>query len=239
MTGLARAFSPRWRGRPPADVEVRLPHRRTAWTRCDRASTEGSALTDLDDGWLVIALHGLGASERQLRTLVPLDLPGLVLAPRAPHPRGREGWSWTDPATATDAAALTAAVDDVGAFVDWAVAQVGVVPRRTVVLGYSQGAAVAAAFGVLRPDAADAVVCTTAALPVGLAALRGGGPRRALVTRGLRDQLVDEAALAALRSRWRAAGTVVTTLDYDVPHVVTPRMASDVSVWIMEEVPDR
>ena len=117
----------------------------------------------------------------------------------------------------------------------WAASRAAVGPDRTVVLGHSEGAAVAAAVGLLHPRVADTIVLTTAALPRGLTRLGRGAPRRAYVAVGLRDGLVDEVALAELRCHWRGAGTMLRSVEHDLPHVVSPAVAAEVSRWIVEE----
>ena len=45
---------------------------------------------------LIVGLHGYGSDETQLDALVPLDLPIVTVAPRAPH-RVEPGWGWWTP----------------------------------------------------------------------------------------------------------------------------------------------
>ena len=187
-------------------------------------------------GQLVIGLHGLGANENQMRTLVPLAVDGTYIALRGRQPRGRDGFGWFPSVVPTEVSEVERAVVPVLAFVRWAQDRVGVGAGRTVVVGYSQAAAVAAAIGTLAPDTVGSVALASAALPAVVNDLGDSAPDRAFVAVGLRDPLVDEAVLARLRLRWVTAGTSFVTRDYDIPHVVSPEEVDDIGGWIAEAV---
>lgn len=236
---LLSAFSPRRWGFDgqrdllgAASVEVDgVEHR---YQRLDAVAADHELPSLAADEQLVVGLHGLGANENQLRTLVPLDVRGAYLSLRGREPRGRDGFGWFPSVIPDEPEEVRAAVEPVVGFVRWAQQRTSATPDRTVLVGYSQAAAVAAAIGTLAPDAVHAVVLASAALPPVVNALGDGAPRRAFVAVGLRDPLVDEAVLATLRLRWVTAGTVFATKDYDIPHVVSPEGVDDIGGWIGE-----
>ena len=213
------------------DGESRLRHLDRAGQRYTYLQIAGEVGRLGPTGRLIIGFHGLGANERQMETLVPLDVPrgSIYLSLRAPHERGHQGWSWFDPPLPTDRGPYDEAVRFVAEFVEWAKDMVGVDTGRTTLVGYSQAAPLLAAAGQLRPDLAADIVLASAALPEEVLALGAGAPERVFVGVGTRDALVDPEVLEALLSQWRTADQTVRT--YDIPHVVSIRSAADISAW--------
>lgn len=227
---MLRSFTPRRWGEPPGATHVTVDGVALAFRRVDAPGAPLPGL--LARQRLVVGLHGLGANETQMTTLIPLAVDGAYLALRAPHPRGREGYSWFAPALPQRPDTVADALAPVRSFVRWAQERTGAAPDQTALVGYSQAAAVVAALGTVSPTLADHVVLASAALPRVLDALPGTGPCRAFIGVGLRDPLVDPLALADLRARWRAAGTDLTSVDYDSGHVVSPDETADIAAWI-------
>ena len=213
------------------DGESRLRHLDRAGRRYTYLQIAGEVGRLGPHGRLVIGFHGLGANERQMETLVPLDVPrgSVYLSLRAPHERGHEGWSWFDPPLPTDRTPYGEAVGFVAEFVDWAKEMVGVGTDRTTLVGYSQAAPLMAAVGQLRPDLASDIVLASGALPAEVLDLGDGVPQRVFVGVGIRDTLVDPDILDALLAQWSSAQQTVRT--YDIPHVVSVREAADISQW--------
>lgn len=226
-------FSPRRWGDPLGAARIAVDGLEHRYQRLDR-QVRGHRLEASADGPLVVGLHGLGANENQLRTLVPLTVEGTYLALRGSVPRGRDGYGWFPSVLPDDPAEVRDAIFPVLSFVGWARATTGTPAARTVLVGYSQAAAVVAAIGTLAPAAVGSVVLASAALPAVVNDLGDGAPDRAFVAVGLRDPLVDASVLAALRLRWSAAGTAFCTRDYDIPHVVSPEEVADISRWIVD-----
>lgn len=213
------------------DGESRLRHLDRAGQRYTYLQVAGEVGRLGPDGRLVIAFHGLGANERQMETLVPLDVPrgSVYLSLRAPHARGHEGWSWFDPPLPTDRTPYGEAVAFVAGFVEWAKDMVGVDTERTTLVGYSQAVPLMAAVGQLRPDLASDLVLASAALPAEVLALGTGAPTRLFVGVGTRDTLVDPEVLQTLLAQWHAADQTVRT--YDIPHVVSRHEANEIAAW--------
>jgi phospholipase/carboxylesterase len=219
------------------DGESRLRHLERAGRSLTYLTIAGKVGRLTPDGILVIGFHGLGATESQLETLVPLDIPrgSTYLSLRGPYERGRDGFSWFDPPMPDSSESIVTAVDGVASFVEWARQMVGVDSAHTVLVGYSQAAPLMAAVGQLRPDLADRLVLASAALPEEVLALGPGSPRRAFVAIGRRDPLVDPNILDRLLSQWAATDVDVRT--YDIPHVVSLDAAADISDWIFGPAP--
>ncbi|MFC7166391.1 alpha/beta hydrolase [Halospeciosus flavus] len=112
----------------------------------------------------VVLLHGRGATAKgMVASADDFYRHGVTfLAPQAAH----QNWypaSFDAPREANEPA-LTSAVDRVGAALDRA-ADVGIPPARTVILGFSQGACVAAEFVRRHPRRYGGVVVLAGALP--------------------------------------------------------------------------
>lgn len=219
------------------DGESRLRHLDRAGRRYTYLQIAGEVGRLGPRGRLVVGFHGLGANERQMETLVPLDVPrgSVYLSLRAPHERGHEGWSWFDPPLPAGRTPYDEAVASVAEFVDWAKEMVGVDTGRTTLVGYSQAAPLMAAVGQLRPDLASDIVLASAALPPEVLDLGDGVPERVFVGVGTRDTLVDPDTLNALLAQWQAAEQTIRT--YDIPHVVSVREAQDIGAWSFPSAP--
>ena len=217
------------------DGESRLRHLDRAGRRYTYLQIAGEVGRLAPGGRLIIGFHGLGANERQMETLVPMEIPrgSIYLSLRAPYERGHEGWSWFDPPLPSDSASYVDAVAFVAEFVEWAKDMVGVDATRTTLVGYSQAAPLMAAVGQLRPDLASDLVLASAALPDEVLALGHGIPHRVFVGVGSKDPLVDHGVLGSLLSQWSPARQHVHT--YDIPHVVSVREAADIARWIFAD----
>ncbi len=112
---------------------------------------------------LLVLLHGIGADEDDLLPLVPLlDPRFLVISARAPHPEppGHRWYAidWTTSPPRADAAELVASRDLLARFAEEAIAEHGADPTRVFLLGFSQGAIMALALLLARPDLVRGVV---------------------------------------------------------------------------------
>ncbi len=112
---------------------------------------------------LLVLLHGIGADEADLLPLVPhLDPRFLVISARAPHPEppGHRWYAidWATSPPSADPAEIIASRDLLGRFVEGAVAEHGADPARVFLLGFSQGAIMALALLLARPDLVRGVV---------------------------------------------------------------------------------
>ena len=184
---------------------------------------------------LVVGLHGYGSDERQIATLLPLDLdaPFVYLALRAPLADG-SGFSWFSFSPVATASPLTVlsspedlhrAMERVRAF--GLAAREAWQTRRAILVGYSQGGALAAHLAAGDPGPFSAI-----------AALSGGplpsaSPRVPLfVGYGTRDPALSADAMRAALARLRAGGAEITASPSGAAHVVTARQRADLSAWL-------
>ncbi|HTP30156.1 MAG TPA: alpha/beta fold hydrolase [Anaeromyxobacteraceae bacterium] len=127
---------------------------------------------------LLVLLHGIGADEGDLLPLLPsLDPRFLVVSARAPYPEP-PGYRWyaidwmTSPPTA-DPAEIASSRDLLASFLEEVRRAQGVDPSRVFLLGFSQGAIMALALLLARPDLVRGVVAHSGRL----ARLAGTGSR--------------------------------------------------------------
>lgn len=168
---------------------------------------------------LVVFLHGYGANGADLMGLAdPLasHLPGTAFAaPDAPegsamNPAGFQWFPipWIDGSDAVAAArGLAAAVDDLDAYLDAVMADIGVAPERTVIVGFSQGTMMALHVAPRRARALAGVVgfsgrlLDAEALP---GAIRSRPP--VLLLHGDADDVVPPASMPEAAQALQAAG---------------------------------
>ncbi len=189
------------------------------------------------DAALVVALHGYGATETQIETLVPLELPVTVATPRAPHVV-EPGYGWWLPETTSGAgtelapeAGVDAAVETALRHIRDAQASGGFHPDETFLFGYSQGAMLALTIGARHPDAIAAVATGAGFLLPDETVIPGARPLDVLVMNGTHDPLTRVADHDATVDRFRAAGHRVTASLDPVPHVIDEDQAQLVSAF--------
>jgi len=194
--------------------------------------------THQGSGALVVALHGYGATEMQLSTLAPLDLPIVQVAPRAPLVVD-PGFGWWEASLQSDgrlelapSQAVNAAIDLVTRAVHDAQRCHGFTAEQTVLLGYSQGAVLGLATAARHPELITAVVtCAGFLLPgeaprpadPGLDVLVLNGSVDPLTSRSDHDRSVESFASAGHNARGRIS---------KVPHVIDEAQADLIQGFI-------
>ena len=168
---------------------------------------------------------------------MPLDLPALILDPRAPH-RVNPGFGWWLPeaqGAAVELAPVTAidaAVDRVVEIIEQGRAESGIPPSRTALYGYSQGASLALCVAAARPDLVGTVVAGAGFLPPDRPAPVTGDPLDILVMNGGLDPVVDREFHDETIARLAAAGHRVAGRVDPVPHVIDRNQADAAAAFI-------
>ncbi len=185
---------------------------------------------------LAVLLHGRLGDEDVMwvfRRVVPR--PWLVVAPRAIVPESPRGFSWhAQPHGQWPALPeFDPAVDALLRFLAAMPRLYNADPDRTVLMGFSQGAAVAYATALRRPSAArgiaglvgfvprvapEAVAGRLAGLPVFMAA-------------GAYDETVPPAESRRSAAVLRAAGADLDAREYPTGHKMTPDALDDLQAW--------
>ncbi|GMA31907.1 alpha/beta hydrolase [Litorihabitans aurantiacus] len=189
--------------------------------------------TTADDAPLLLLLHGYGAHEGDLVPLLEhLGHPGDAAALRAPLPMDHGGWAWFPITTigAPDPAAVQAAADAVLA---WLAQHAG--GRRVLVLGFSQGGAVALQVARTSPQAFAALVVLSGFVSPtphpGDAALAAAAPP-SFLGHGDADAVIPP-AVTELTAAWMAEHTTLTRRAYTgLPHGVGGQEVADVADFL-------
>jgi phospholipase/carboxylesterase len=198
---------------------------------------------------LLVLIHGYGADEADLAPLAPaLDPAGrfAAICPRGPIDVDFGGAAWYDRSAEgeVDAASFQHAVVELDHLVDAACAQGGLARGGTVVVGFSQGGAMALAL---------ALRLTTKAPPIGVACLSGmlqtpdwlryawdadDWPARAgslpavLVQHGSEDPMVAIERGRRTRDVLLGHGIEPAYHEYAMGHEIVPASLDDLRAWL-------
>ncbi|MEL6342988.1 MAG: alpha/beta fold hydrolase [Myxococcota bacterium] len=182
----------------------------------------------------IVGLHGYGADERQIASLVPLslDAPVRYLAPRAPHPIHGGGYGWFP--IANPAEGPTADPAEVAkscqALLDWIDAEAHGLP--VVVVGYSQGGSMAMEMALRFGDRFAAIAVMAGALLTRPPPVSNHDLRPLFFGYGRRDPLIDPARRADDVAILRARGWIVEDHTYNIGHVVSAAERRDLMRWL-------
>ncbi|WP_298975116.1 alpha/beta fold hydrolase [uncultured Roseobacter sp.] len=197
------------------------------------------------DPALIVGLHGYGASEPQIATLLPveLDFPHVYVAVRAPLALEDGGYAWFRFAAEAGGiviapGAVERAVDDLATLLPRIAEATGAASDDIHVVGYSQGGALALALALDRPEAVASVAAFAGALPGDLATPQATAPLPVLAAHGRLDPLISEQDIALTRAMLAAAGRRVTPFDEGVPHVVGNAGRLRLQIWLADRLAD-
>jgi phospholipase/carboxylesterase len=196
---------------------------------------------------LLVLLHGVGADERDLLPLAAhLDSRLLAVSLRAPREYPVIGYSWFDihwtkAPPAYDLAQAEESRAAVAGLLPELAERHGTDPARTLLLGFSQGAAIALAVALTRPDLVRAVVVHSGRLFPDLAAR--AAPREALarldalVLHGVDDPVVPVERGREIRDFLEPLlGGRMVYAEHDAGHEITPRSFDDVARWLKARI---
>jgi phospholipase/carboxylesterase len=193
------------------------------------------------EGALVL-LHGRGVDEHDLYPLLDAFDPErrlLGVTPGAPLtnvPPGGRHWYVIERIGHPDPATFLATMESTGVFIDGLLAERGVPWERTVLGGFSQGGAIAAALalGAGRPRPAGILEMSTflphvEGWPIELAD-RQGMP--AYVVHGEYDPIIPVQLGRAMSEELEAGGLDVTYREPPVPHTVDPSLVPEIAAFV-------
>jgi phospholipase/carboxylesterase len=190
-----------------------------------------------------VLLHGIGADERDLLPLAAaLDPRFLVASVRAPYEAMGMGYAWyaidwrTSP-PASDLAQAEQSREELCALLPALAGTHGTDPARTFLLGFSQGAAMALAVALTRPDLVRGLVLHSGRVLPGLEA-RIADPEalarlEALVLHGVDDDVLPVRHGREIRDLLSPLlGARLTYREHDAGHFVTQASLDDAAAWL-------
>lgn len=187
---------------------------------------------------LIVLLHGLGADEFDLFELAPMLNPNwVVVSARAPHEYG-PGFAWFH--INFESTELRYDLDEIAAsrgliakFVGECVVAYGADAGRVFLMGFSQGAMMAANVAAHTPELAQGIVCMSGAMLPAPAA-KPIPTLNALVVHGVLDGVVPVERGRGLRDALAALGADVRYHEYVMRHEITGESFAQVKSWLDE-----
>ncbi len=188
----------------------------------------------------VIALHGLGADDNDLAPLVQRlgfeDI--LLITPRAPLPSNfGMGYAWYDMQEigVPEPQTFRASFDLLQRFIVEIKNGYPIDPRRIILLGFSQGAVMAYAAGLLQPTSIRGIVALSGYIPV-----RSGLPLKlhelngllSFISHGMYDELIPVHHGREAAELLKAGGADVVYREYSMGHEVCEETLRDLAAWM-------
>jgi phospholipase/carboxylesterase len=192
----------------------------------------------------ILTLHGWGASAHDLLGLAPVLHGGeaLVLCPqgpvKVPFGGGQHGYGWFPlvPGQPPEAEAFARGAALLRTFLAQAQAALPIDPRRLVLLGFSQGGAMAYELGLREPDRFSGLAALSSWLPEPLAATFTARPEHGrlpvLVLHGTRDPLIEVERARESREALRSFGVALTYREFDMGHEIRPEALRALQDWL-------
>ena len=188
----------------------------------------------------LLLLHGRGADEMDLMGLEgALDPQLMIVSARAPFRLGW-GYAWYGMAEVgnPDEETLHASVAELREFIPAMVEAYDIDPDRLFLLGFSQGAVMAAAMALLIPEQIRGVIMhsgyvpTDSRLDLRPEAIRG---KPFFVAHGIYDQVIPITFGRAARDYLTEAGADLTYREYPIAHSISEESLYDLSEWLARE----
>ncbi|MBW2243616.1 MAG: dienelactone hydrolase family protein [Deltaproteobacteria bacterium] len=196
----------------------------------------------------ILMLHGWGANAHDLLGLAPVLHGGqaLVLCPQGPVAfeisQGMLGFGWW-PITEDreiDPVAFDSASKAVESFLDEAGRRYPIDPRKTVVVGFSQGGVMAYDLVLRNPERFAGLVALSSWLPdhveKGVPSQPGLENFPALLIHGTEDPMIPVERAQESRQKLLARGLNVHYREYEMQHEIRPEALRELVVWLEEKV---
>ena len=188
----------------------------------------------VDQGDTLVTLHGTGGNEGDLLHLAKAaDNTMAVISPRGNvRENGMPRFFKRLANNVLDENDVKRRVQELSGFLTDAALRYGRDPQHLIALGYSNGANIAAAVMMLRPEIFSSAILLRPMLPLSDAELPDLSGKPILVLRGARDTAIPSASTDKLISRLESCGAEVTTRIMDAGHEITPGDLEEISRWL-------
>jgi len=193
---------------------------------------------------LVICLHGFGADNQDLADLAPVLGPSsyLYVLPNGPLAASDDPTTraWYERGGKESPAAVRDALAALDGFVQEVLARYRVPRGRALLLGFSQGGAVALRYGLPRPDLFAGIAVLSGSLRRVAELLPDMPPERKqaiFVAHGLNDPMVPVEWSRALVSLLEENGYQPVYKTYPIGHQISPAEIADLREWLKLVLP--
>jgi phospholipase/carboxylesterase len=197
----------------------------------------------------LLLLHGIGSNEEDLFGLAPsLDTRFLVVSARAPVIMGPASYGWFDieftpGGMVADVEQAKTSLILLAVFMDELIKTYGADGECLYVAGFSQGAMMALALALTRPEKVAGVVAMSGRFPSQMLiqelveeALNG---MPILITHGLYDPILPVEEGRAARRHLEVLPVELTYREYPMAHEVSAESLRDVTAWLSKALDAR
>ncbi|PRW62749.1 phospholipase [Actinopolyspora mortivallis] len=183
---------------------------------------------------VLLLLHGTGGTPEDIAVLGrELDPTATLLAPAGRvSENGAARWFRRHAEGVFDEEDVRQRVEELADFVLWAREHYGLSGRRTVAVGFSNGANIAAATMLARPEVLAEGVLFAAMLPLGQPPEVPPVGGRVWMSNGTRDPMAPLASVERLVEAFRANGVEVTSERHPGGHGITPESLREAARWL-------
>jgi predicted esterase/catechol 2,3-dioxygenase-like lactoylglutathione lyase family enzyme len=190
------------------------------------------------DNRTFVTLHGTGGSEHDLIAFARQAGRLAVLSPRGQVlENGRARFFKRVGPNIFDQQDVNRRAHELADFLRTQAAQNGRDPRRLVALGYSNGANMAAAIMMLRPEIFAAAVLLRPLMPLIDTPAPELKTKQVLILKGARDMVIPGELTDRLAQTLTQAGAAVTTRTIDAGHELTDQDLDVIADWLAEPSP--
>lgn len=195
---------------------------------------------------LLILLHGYGSNEHDLFELTPyLDPRLLILSVRAPFVLMPQAYAWfaiafTPQGILADPLEAERSRNMLVTFIEEAIASYAVDPARVFLVGFSQGATMAALAGLTRPDLVAGTAILSGLVPTqvqeAFASPEQLEGRSFFVGHGANDTVVPVAQGRASRELLGGLPVALEYHEYQMAHEINAECLRDLSNWLVKRI---
>jgi predicted esterase len=186
---------------------------------------------------VLLMLHGTGGNEHDLLPLAQLLAPGAgVLSPRGNVlERGMPRFFRRLAEGVFDIADLKERTQELAEFITQSAARYRFSTRRLIAVGFSNGANIAGALLLLRPDALGGAILFRAMVPLTPETLPRLPKTPVLISNGRMDPLVSAEETEHLAALLRSAGAEVTVAWQAAGHELTESDVTTAREWLAQQ----
>ena len=212
------------------EIQAHLP-----WLRANPAVHRFEApAARSDSGRTLVTLHGMGGSEHDLISFAGRVAPdNAILSPRGEVlEEGKARFFRRFAPDHFDEADILYRAQRLADFLIESTARYGRNPARLAALGYSNGANMAAAILLLRPETFAAAVLLRPMLPLQKPQLPNLNGKPVLILRGRSDEMIPAESTHQLARVLRQAGAQITAIEIAAGHELTRHDIDTAKEWL-------